>query len=102
MMSDTNTRVLYFVIWLGGAIVLNSITTPLLTCAWLMVFWKNLTVTYVVHNYNSIAEFEEAAHPLFSYLPAGWIFQFKHQHEVTNELRTDWIPKTSNTRMHTE
>lgn len=102
MMSDTNTRILYFAIWLGGAIVLNSITTSLLTCAWLMVFWKNLAVTYVVHSYNNIAEFEEATHPLFSYLPADWIFQFRHQHEATNEPHTGQPTKTSNTHMHTD
>jgi len=80
MLSENNTRILYFSVWLGGSIVLHVLASSMLAGAWLAVFWKKLFVNYVVHTYDSVDDFERHVLPIPVALPIDWIFDTKHQH----------------------
>ena len=97
LLSEQNTTVLYLLV-LAGGLFISSMLSPLLQCAWIVVSWKNLAVSYLLHSYQSPQDLHEATRIILPFIPIDWVFSFKHQHcPAQGPPGISQHPKTHNT-----
>lgn len=83
-LSEGVTFGVYMMTMYGGSLILFF--SPPLCCAWLMVFWANLAISFAIHSFHDVQEFETLVGRWF---PSDWLFSFKPQHSID-----DPTPKT--------